>query len=768
MKSFDPRLVAIILATSFALMSSLVIAGLVWNIVPFGEDRSNEIILSPEAAIAPAVQSLAEPEPEPEPAKESTPPEPPPKPTEEPTVSEPDPDRTLEILDQFPDSGPRMVALYPSGIEALLPMVRSDYSVDIRGDLATVSIEQTFENPSDSVLDAVYQIPMSENAAVYEMIMQVGDRRIRAEVREKEEARETFEQARSEGRAAALLEQQRANLFTQRIANLMPNQPVRVTIRYVENVEKIDGRYQMVVPLVVGPRYEPADMSGNQLVDSGESVENERVVLPMVSELVAPETIDPDRIGLKVRLDGGVTVGAVDSPSHSVATSTIDPRTRLVELAEGRIIGNRHFVLTYELEGESTQAGLLTHWNDDHDEGYFSLLVEPPARPKNNEIAAREMVFLLDNSGSMRGAPMDTSKAYMRHTLRNLRPDDTFHLITFASKPDSMSEEPLLATEENIERGLSFINNMNAAGGTEVLSGIKAAFGGDDPQDRVRIVTILHDGYFGNEYEVIRTIRRDIGDTRLVVLGVGAGPNRYIFQEMARAGRGFSQWINPADLNGRPDAIRNTARAVAHRLETPVLTDISIDWGELTPRETTPERIPDLFAGQSIRIMGRYSEPGDYEIEVRGRAGTEQVSIPLQVHLAGEGTDGRAVELTWARSRVDDYMHLLLTPHNLRQSALEDSDLKTLVTDLGLTHDIATKWTSFVAVSEDVVNPNPGENLIAAVPEPQVDGVPNTGYATMTRQNAAPEPGMLIALLMALLMGLGLLPGKRLAVDRGR
>ncbi|MFU8802356.1 MAG: VIT domain-containing protein [Bradymonadaceae bacterium] len=598
---------------------------------------------------------------------------------------------------------------------------------------------------------------MGENAAVYEMIMQVGDRRIRAKIQEKEEARETFERARSEGRAAALLEQQRANLFTQKLANLMPNQPVRVTIRYVENVEKIDGRYQMVVPLVVGPRYEPADMSGNQLVDSGESVENERVVLPRVSELVAPETIDPDRIGLKVRLDGGVTVGAVESPSHAIATSTIDPRTRLVELVEGRTIGNRHFVLSYELEGQATQAGLLTHWNDDHGEGYFSLLVEPPARPKDDEIAAREMVFLLDVSGSMRGAPMETSKAYMRHTLRNLRPNDTFRIIRFANDTGTLAEEPLVATEENIERGLSYVNALEAGGGTRIIPGLMAAFGGDDPDDRVRIATVLHDGYFGNEYEVIRTVRREIGDTRLVLLGVGTGPNRFVFKEMALAGRGFSRYINPADLRYRPDAIRNTATAVAHKLETPVLTDISIDWGKLTPRETTPERIPDLFAGQSIRIMGRYDEPGDYAIEVRGRAGTEQVSIPLRVHLAGEGTDGRAVELTWARSRVDDYMHRLMTPHNLRQGALGDGDLKALVTDLGLSHDIATKWTSFVAVSEHVVNPNPGQNIAAHVPEPQVHGVPNSGYATMTRQNAAPEPGMLIGLLMALLMGLGLL-----------
>lgn len=676
-------------------------------------------------------------------------------------------------LDEYPDEGPQMVARDPDGNRVRLPMVRTDYSVDVRGDLATVTVEQKFENPGDVPLNAQYQFPMSEDAAVYEMIMRVGDRRIRGEVQKKKEARETYEEARDEGKAAALLEQQRANLFTQRLANVMPGQPVHVTIRYVETVDKIDGRYQMVVPLVVGPRYEPADMSGNKLVDSSDGGATEEGAagdenhddaqspnLPPVGELQAPETIDPDRVSIEARIDGGVPVGDLESPTHAVATSKLDPRNRELELAEGRTIGNRHFVMSYTLEGRSTQAGLLTHWDEDLEQGYFSLLVEPPAEPEKEEIAAREMVFLLDTSGSMSGAPMQAAKTYMRETLKNLRPEDTFRIIEFSSGTSSLGSEPMPASDLHVQKGLSYVDRLSGGGGTQMVPGIEQALGPDEPEDRVRMVTMLTDGYVGNEYQVIERVRAEIGDSRFFVLGVGSATNNFALEEMAEMGRGFTRLVDPARESDAQRHIRETATEVAEKLETPVLTDLSVDWGELEPREVTPARAPDLFDGESVRIMGRYDEPGDYQISLEGRSGWESVSIPLDVELPGTSTDGRGVQLTWARSRVDDHMNQLMTPDLLRETPLDDEDLKNRVTQLGLTHDLATKWTSFVAVSEKVVNPNPEDNAEGKPTEPQAKNVTSKGYDRQGGRHEAPEPSILGGLLMALLVGLGVV-GRR-------
>jgi Ca-activated chloride channel family protein len=664
------------------------------------------------------------------------------------------------VLDNYPDHGGKMVARTPDGRTLALPTVKSDYHVDIRGDLATVTVEQRFKNPGDVPLNATYQFPMSEDGAVYEMIMRVGDERIRAEIQNKEEARKTFEKAKSEGKTAALLEQHRPNLFTQEVANLMPNKPVDVTLRYVETVDKIDGRYQVVVPLVVGPRYSPEDMSKNFLVKSDNGAtdadEHNLPTPPPVSELDAPETIDPEQVSLEVRIDGGVPVQHIESASHAIEATELNPRDWQVGLAEGRTIANKHFVLNYALAGKETSAGVLSYWDDEFNEGYFSMLIEPPAEPADEDIVQREMVFVLDCSGSMRGQPIGASKAYMRFALKNLRPTDHFRVIRFSESATEYSTQPKLATEDNIEAAIAYVNQLGGHGGTRMTEGIEQALEVPIPDDTVRLVTFLTDGYIGNEYEVIRLVGDKLGDARLFALGVGGGVNRFLLEEMGRMGRGFTKYLDPTE------DVTAQAHELANRLQTPVLTDISIDWGEVDPKEITPEKIPDLFAGQSVRVMGRYQKPGTYTVNVRGTSGTRDIAIPINVELPAEASDGKAVELTWARRMIKEYMHTLTTPNRLRKTELDDGQIEEIVTTMGLDYALVTQWTSFVAVSEKVVNPNPANAANGQVPEAQVDGVGKKAYgkrAPSTPQfgaataNGTPEPTTLLGLLLAGLAG---------------
>jgi Ca-activated chloride channel family protein len=676
--------------------------------------------------------------------------------------------RRPSVLDRFPDHGGKMVARTPDGRELALPTVKSDYSVDIRGDLATVTVEQRFENPGDVPLNATYQFPMAEDAAVYEMVMRVGDERIRAEIQKKKEARETFEKAKSQGKSAALLEQHRPNLFTQEVANLMPKMPVDVTLRYVQTVDKIDGRYQLVVPLVVGPRYSPEDMSKNFLVKSengsSDAPEQDLPQEPAVSELDAPETIDPERVSVEIRIDGGVPVQHISSASHAIETSELNPRDWQVGLAEGRTIANKHFVLDYSLAGKESDAGLLSYWDEQFNEGYFSILIEPPAKPADAQIVQREMVFVLDCSGSMNGQPMEASKAYMRFALKNLRPTDTFRVIRFSEAATEYSSQPKVATEDNIEAAIAYVNQLEGYGGTQMTEGIKQALEVQAPNDSIRLVTFLTDGYIGNEYEIIRLIGDKRQGARLFALGVGSGVNRYLLDEMGRMGRGFTRYLDPTK------DVTVQAHELANRLQTPVLTDISIDWGELSPKEVTPEQIPDLFAGQSLRVMGRYQKPGTYKIVVRGTSGKREVTIPLEVEVEAEASDGKAVELTWARRMIEEYMHTLTTPERLRKTELSDDQIEEVVTTMGLDYSLATQWTSFVAVSEKVVNPNPHNAANGQVPASQVDGVSEKAYAkraSSTPQFGAatahgtPEPTTLLGLLLAMLGGAFGLKGRK-------
>ena len=660
----------------------------------------------------------------------------------------------------LPDHGGRMVAETPDGRRLELPTVETDYDVDVRGDLATVTLQQTFSNPGEVPLNATYQFPLSKEAAVYEMIMRVGDERLRGVIKKKEEAKKTFEKAKKEGKAAALLEQHRPNLFTQEVANLMPGKDIDVTIRYVEPVEKVDGRYELVVPLVVGPRYIPEDMSNNFLVEPDEessgsdgASQNAPPTHPPVAELDAPKTLDHDRVSIEVRIDGGVPVQAIQSTSHAIESTELTPRDHRVALAKDRVVDNRHFVLQYDLEGDDTEAGVVSYWNEEYEEGHFGVLVEPPKKPEPEDIRPREMVFILDCSGSMSGVPMDANKTFMRHALRNLRPTDTFRIIRFSDSATEYSRQPIEATDANVEEAIAFVNGLKGMGGTRMTSGINQALTVPPPEDTLRMVTFLTDGYIGNEYEIIRLVREKIGDARLFALGVGSGVNRYLLDEIGQMGRGQTRYLDPTS-----DDVSVQAKKLAERMESPVLTNIEIDWGELRPSDVVPGKIPDLYAGQSVRVLGKYDQPGTYEITVEGYSGTRRVALPIEVELAGEASDGKAVELTWARQKIAGYMRTLTTPKQMRTTELTDEQIEEIVTQMGLDYELVTQWTSFVAVSEKIVNPNPANAAKGDVPVAQVDGVSQKAYAQRksskptfggAQNHGTPEPGTLGGLLLA-------------------
>ncbi|MGI9332957.1 MAG: VIT domain-containing protein, partial [Gammaproteobacteria bacterium] len=381
----------------------------------------------------------------------------------------------------------------------VLPSLRTDIDADVRGDLVTVTIEQRFDNPFDEPMHAVYLFPLNKDAAVFEMTMEVGDERIRAQIDRVEKAKKTFKKAKAEGKSAALLEQHRPNMFTQKIANLVPGLPIDVTLRYVHTVAKVDGDYELVLPLVVGPRFQPpgaGDPDGDTDLDAPGPTRFERFTVPdeddpvqagaehaidrrwnelakdrywggglirvnattdiaqqpvrmwkvqarenaehagsapdstapyaqwelealpaypPVAGLELPASITAERVGLNVSIHAQVPVQAVESRTHGISTETLSDNEWNVQLARGRTIDNRDFVLRYRLAGVQTQAGALAH--RDERGGFFSALIEPPAVPAESEITPREVVFVLDASGSMSGLPMEASKAFMRAAL---------------------------------------------------------------------------------------------------------------------------------------------------------------------------------------------------------------------------------------------------------------------------------------------------------------------------------------------------------------
>jgi len=301
--------------------------------------------------------------------------------------------------------GGRVEAVTPAGDTLVFPTLKTNIDVDIQGDLATVSVQQTFENPLNTPLNVTYLFPLNKAAAVYKMVMEVGQERIRAQIKKEEEAQATFDKAKQEGKSAALLKQHRPNMFTQDIANLMPGLPIKVTLHYVQTLPKEDGAYELVIPLVVGPRFQPphagiappSDDNGPQQKQTSQFGQWELEALPSyppVKGLDIPETIDAERVAIQIHLNGGMPIQQVESRTHQLDIQTSLENQRLIRLAKGRVIDNRDFVLRYRLSGNKNQAGLLAYYGEQ--QGFFSLLIEPPAIPQANQITPRR--YLSDYS----------------------------------------------------------------------------------------------------------------------------------------------------------------------------------------------------------------------------------------------------------------------------------------------------------------------------------------------------------------------------------
>lgn len=658
----------------------------------------------------------------------------------------------------------RLEVTTPKGETLVFPALKTDYKVDIQGDLVTVQVVQTFENPLSFPLNVTYLFPLHKDAAVYAMQMAVGDEIIRAQIDKVKAAEKTFAKAKQAGKSAALLKQYRPNMFTQDIANLMPGMPITITLSYVHTVPKVDGDYELVLPLVVGPRFQPphAGKPATTTHESQDGLQTEQVgnweleVLPEyppVPKLDNPQYIETERVSLHIQLNAGMSIQHLASPTHALHIETPDEQQRVVQFAAGRVIDNRDFVLRYRLDGERSQAGLLSH--HDGENGFFSLMLEPPAVPQTEHITPREMVFVLDCSGSMNGLPLNASKAFMREALRNLRPTDNFRIVTFSNEANEFSRTPLPATEENIQAGIRYTNDLHGGGGTMIVAGLHQAFGTAVPSGSIRLVTFLTDGYVGNEREILLLLQQLQGSARMFALGVGAGVNRYLLNEMGRLGNGFTRYMDSTE------EVETVAKELAQRLQSPVLTDIEIDWGKLNVAETLPQRIPDLFAGQSLRIQGQYKQGGHYQIKVHGLVNGRKATLPLDITLPEQvETDGKAISLMWARSAIQERMRLLNTPSNMRDKNLTDTVLKQQITQLGLTHSLVTRWTAFIAVSEKVYNRDSAQAQQSSVPLPQVKGIGASAYGKKNNNKqfsgkAAPEPAFILGVLLIIGLLLG-------------
>ncbi len=603
------------------------------------------------------------------------------------------------------------------------PLEHTDVHVRITGFVARVDVTQKFHNPFDHKIEAVYVFPLSQTAAVDDMTMTIGDRVVRGVIKPREEAREIYEAARATGHVASLLDQERPNIFTQSVANIEPGERVEIRISYVENIDWADGTCHFDFPTVVGPRYIPGGGSAPAPMTTGTPTPQ----VPDADRITPPVVPEGMRAGhdlsITVEIAAGFPIQNLKSLSHPVDIEYTDaiPSEAVVTLKNESTIPNKDFVLTYETVTHDIGDTLLTHWDDRG--GFFTLILQPPDRVEPDWIVPKEMIFVIDKSGSMNGFPIDTAKATMKRCIQNLNPDDTFNLMTFAGGVGFCFDKAMANTEANVSHALGYLQNLQGGGGTEMMNAILACLGGDQDPDRVRIVCFMTDGYVGNDSAIIDAVRRNAGETRVFAFGIGRSVNRYLLDGIARAGRGEVEYVLS------PEQSEEASNRFYDRVTTPVLTDIEIDWGGLPVDEVYPNLIPDLFSAKPVVLKARYTAPAAGTIRLAGRRGSERFEREIVVNLPTTLGRNEVIASLWARAKVEDLMDRLGPAPSYPGDSTggqPDSAVKNAIVDLALKYRLLTQFTSFVAVEELTITRG-GEPTKVQVPVEMPEGVSYDG-----------------------------------------
>jgi len=602
--------------------------------------------------------------------------------------------------DDSPGSGALMAQVEEKQI--FMPLKHTDVRASISGYIGSVQVVQQFHNPYDTKIEALYVFPLPHNAAVNEFIMTIGERRIRGIIRERQEAEEIYQAAKRQGYVASLLTEERPNMFTQSVANIEPGKAIDVTIKYFHTLAYVDGWYEFVFPMVVGPRFNPPGITdGVGAVAIGQhGASGQKTAI----QYLKPNERSGHDISLRVDVDAGVAIEEFQCLTHEVSHESPSSHQLAVTLQPHDILPNKDFVLRYRVAGEKIKSSLLTH--RDARGGYFTLMIHPPEELASLVRQPLELVFVLDCSGSMSGIPIAQAKAAVERGLSLLRPGDSFQLISFSMSAGQLGHEPLEATPENVQRGLQYLHSLRGKGGTMMIEGIKAALDFPHAPERLRFVCFLTDGYIGNEAEILGEVHKRLGASRIFSFGVGSSPNHYLLDHMAKAGRGAVAYLGPRDEG---------ARVMEHffsRISYPALMDLQIDWGAMQVSEVFPRAMPDLFVGRPVILTGRFTGDVDTTVRISGRAGHLPVSLSVPANLSTASSEHSALPSVWARMRISD----LADESTFAPSA----ELPERIKQVALDYSLMSAFTAFVAVdSTRQTEGTEGVTVPVAVPVPE-------------------------------------------------
>lgn len=600
---------------------------------------------------------------------------------------------------------PYFVVLSDEGDVARLPLKATEVDVNISGVIADVNVKQIYTNTGKTTIEAIYVFPSSTRAAVYEMVMTIGDRKIRAKIEEKKKARSMYETAKKEGKTTSLLEEERPNVFKMNVANILPGATVEVDMSYTELLIPTAKIYEFVYPTVSGPRYVSRDKVPSNQTQTWNGN-------PYLEEGVEPVS----NFDIQIHLNTGIPIQSIRCETHKNNINNRNETKATLSLDEPKG-GNRDFVMQYKLAGDQIETGVLLYDNPEG-EKFFLAMVQPPASVEPENIPAREYIFIVDVSGSMNGFPLDISKSLMRSLLGRLNESDLFNIVFFAGDSYIYAEKSLPVTQRNIDGAINFVDNTRGQGSTELLCALHAAMNMNESEDFARSFVILTDGYVTVEKETFDYIRQNLGTANFFSFGIGSSVNRYIIEGMAHVGYG-----EPFVALNKNEATEQ-AEKFEQYISQPVLTGISYSFDGFEAYDVLPKQLPDLFAERPIIISGKYKGDAKGSLEIKGLTGKSTISKSIEIRA--DKSENSALKYLWAREKIrllGDYASL---GQDYWSRRVENSDnIEEEVTALGLKYNLLTQYTSFVAI-DSITSNDGGEQTTVTQPLPLPQGVPNS------------------------------------------
>ena len=587
------------------------------------------------------------------------------------------------------------------------PRLGIDVDITVSGPTARARVTQVFRNPTDHWMEATYVYPLPAGGAVDTLKIVVGDHIVVGDIKAREQARVIYDNAKRDGKTAALTEQERPNIFTNSLANIGPGETVLVQIEYQEPVVQNGNVFSLRVPLVVAPRYNPAPIVQSVDLPTGSNGWATASNDPVPDrDRISPEVLDPAKdapvnpTSITVRLQAGFPLGEVTSDHHQVRIESADESTRIVTLADRVVPADRDFELTWKPAATTAPSiGLFREHVGDSD--YLLAFVTPPAAVQaTQQPRPREVVFVIDNSGSMGGASIQQAKASLLYALGRLQPGDRFNVIRFDDTMTVLFPATVPADAEHLGSAISFVNALQARGGTEMLPAMRAALtdGGTD-SDHIRQVVFLTDGAIGNEQQMFDTITAMRGRSRIFMVGIGSAPNTYLMTRAAELGRGTFTHV------GSVEQVEERMRDLFNKLENPALTGLTATFSDASA-DLTPAIMPDVYRDEPL-VLAAKLEKLSGSLQIKGHVGDRPWTVTLPLASAAEG---KGLSKLWARRKISDAE----VARTMRQLTPEEADKAIL--KLALDHHLVTRLTSLVAVDETPRRPDGAPLKLSELP----------------------------------------------------